>query len=417
MGHDDWEAAAADWLSGLSSQSLRRSRRVVRAIDATHVEIDGQTLINFSSNDYLGLSHHADVIEASCEAVPRMDREREPRRWLPAKHRCMPKLKKRNLQFGSETESAVLLPSGYQANLAAVQTLTIVAERSGKSIRFLLDKLSHASLIDAVRASGAPYRVFPHNGMEKLERLLSEAEAEQIQIVVTESIFSMDGDVAPLKALSLLKLQYSFLLLLDEAHSSGVYGSGGRGLADELQINSPADVSVVTLSKAFGCGGGAVCGSQIFCDALINSARAYIFSTAVPPMVPGALIAGLRVMENEPGLQAQLRVSSRRVREEVAKLKFSPLPNPPPEYRGREKNGLGELANAGSDSPIIPIALGDELRTLQAADQLRSAGHLCIAIRPPTVAPGASRLRITLSAKHSDAEIDALLASLQELQQ
>lgn len=300
----------------------------------------------------------------------------------------------RRLAAWKQTESAILLPSGYQANLAVVQALAAIAEHQGRPIRFLLDKLCHASLIDAVRASSVAFRVFPHNGMVKLGRLLAEADGGQIQVVVTESIFSMDGDAAPLKALSLLKLQYSFLLLLDEAHSSGVYGAAGRGLGDELGIEPPGDVSIVTLSKAFGCGGGAVCGSQVFCDAVVNAARAYIFSTAPPPVIPAALVAGLNVMENEPDLQIRLRASSRWVRERLLRLGF-------------------EISDG--DSPIIPVVLGDAARAVQAAASLYADGQLCVAIRPPTVPPNTSRLRITISAKHSDAELESLVRSLHRL--
>jgi len=393
MSRHDWESAAADWLEQLSVDSLRRARRVVRAIDATHVEVDGQTLVNFSSNDYLGLSHHTAVIAACCEAM-RVHGAGAGAAPLVAGQTPLHAEAEARLAAWKQTESAVLLPSGYQANLAAIQTLANVAKRGGKSLRILMDKLCHASLIDAVRSSDSAFRVFPHNGMEKLQRLLAEGDTGQIQVVVTESIFSMDGDAAQLKALSLLKLQYSFLLMLDEAHSSGVYGSAGRGLADELGLNSLADVSIVTLSKAFGCGGGVVCGSQVFCDALVNSARAYIYSTATPPVIPGALLAGLSVMENEPELQSRLRESSKRIRDNLSRMRFQIPPG---------------------DSPIIAIILGDQNTALNAAEQLRAAGHLCIAIRPPTVAPNTSRLRITISARHTDAELDALLTSLRSL--
>jgi 8-amino-7-oxononanoate synthase len=393
MTRDDWESAAADWLAQLSTASLRRARRVVRALDATHVEIDGQTLVNFSSNDYLGLSHHPAVIAAGVNAIREFGAGAGAAPLVAGQTPLHAEAEAR-LAAWKRTESAVLLPSGYQANLAAIQTLASVAKQSGKSLRILMDKLCHASLIDAVRSSGLAFRVFPHNGVDKLQRLLAEADAGQIQVVVTESIFSMDGDAAKLKALSLLKLQYSFLLVLDEAHSSGVYGLAGRGLADELALNSLADISIVTLSKALGCGGGAVCGSQPFCDALVNGARAYIYSTATPPVVPAALLAGLSVMENEPELQSRLRESAKRIRDNLSRMRFQIPPG---------------------DSPIIAIILGDEDTTLNAAERLRADGHLCVAIRPPTVAPNTSRLRITISARHTDAELDALLTSLRSL--
>jgi 8-amino-7-oxononanoate synthase len=293
------------------------------------------------------------------------------------------------------TEAAVLLPSGYQANLAVVQTLAAVARESGREIRFLIDKLSHASLIDAVRATGATYRVFPHDHLAKLKRLLAEADPAELQVVITESIFSMDGDAADLLGLAELKKAYPFVLMLDEAHASGVYGPGGSGLAAELGLGDIVDVTVITLSKAIGSGGGAVCGSKTFCEALINLARAYIYSTSLPPALAGAAVASVSIMKEEPQHQQRVRMLARGVRDELKK---------------------GSWRIPEGDSPIIPLVLGTESAALQAAEALLSKGLFVLAIRPPTVPRGTSRLRVTLSSDHTDEEVDLLVRELRRIE-
>lgn len=287
-------------------------------------------------------------------------------------------------------EDAVLLPSGYQANLAAVQTLAALGKKQG-GIRFLIDKLAHASLIDAVRGTESEFRIFPHNHLAKVKRLLEDAAPGQLQVVLTESIFSMDGDAADLAGLVKLKQQRPFILVVDEAHGTGVYGQGGAGYATELGLRDQIDVSIVTLSKALGCIGGAVCASRNFVAALVNYSRAFIYSTAVPPWVAAVASAATDVMEDEPERQARVRALAKDVRERL------------------QKTGLNLPAG---DSPIIPIILGDENSALDASARLMQAKLLVPAIRPPTVAKNSSRLRVTLCCEHTEAEIEQLLVEL-----
>ena len=391
MEREAWERGIRQRLDRLAEQHLYRRRVIVQPLDATHVEVDGRRYVNLASNNYLGLSHHPRVIAASAEAARRdgagagasplvtgygpahADAERAIARW-------------------KDSDGAVLFPSGYQANLAAVQTLAALGQDGG--VRFLLDKLVHASLIDAVRESGAPFRVFPHNHLEKLARLLDEADPTQSQVVVTESIFSMDGDVADLRRLAELKRRRPFVLLLDEAHASGVYGTGGAGLAAEAGLAGLAEVTVVTLSKSLGCGGGAVCGSARFCDAVVNLGRAYVYSTGVPPHVAAAAEAAIDVLREEPWRQVRLRELAMRVRSKLA--------------------GGGLVVPAG-DSPIIPILLQSEEAAMAAASRMRDAGLWVVAIRPPTVPRGGSRIRITLSSEHTDDEVESLLTAVADL--
>src|SRR5437763_6666301 len=242
-------------LARRSGEHQLRSRIPVTPIDATHVEIDGRRYVNFASNDYLGLTHHPIVIQAAQEALARYGSGTGASALVSGYHAAHKNAEEAIARWKG-SEAAVLLPSGYQAAHAIVQTLNL------GSVRFLLDKLAHASLIDAVRGSGADFRIFPHNHLEKLGRLLGDATLGQHQVVITESIFSMDGDAADLEGIAALKRKYGFALVLDEAHGSGLYGADGAGYAAEKGLAELVDVSLVTLSKSAGVAGGAVCAGR-----------------------------------------------------------------------------------------------------------------------------------------------------------
>jgi 8-amino-7-oxononanoate synthase len=397
MARPDWEADLERDLARRRDEHLFRRRQVVRPLDATHIEVDGRRYVNFASNNYLGLTHHPRVIEAASHSASALGAGSGAAPLItgygPAHESA-----ERRIATWKGTQAAVLLPSGYQANVAAVQALAAIAEHrgiqsegGGDGVRFLLDKLVHASLVDAVRSTGSPYRIFPHNHLSKLQRLLAEADPGQLQVVVTESIFSMDGDAADLAGLADLKARRPFVLLLDEAHASGVYGEGGAGLAAERGLRDVADVTVVTLSKALGSAGGAVCASTAVCDAVINYGRAYIYSTHLPPAAAAAAEAAIDVIADEPHRQRRVRALAIRVRSE---LRAAGLTLPP------------------GDSPIIPITLGTERAALEAARAMQDQGLWVLAIRPPTVPRGTSRLRVTLCSEHHDDEIAQLVAAL-----
>jgi len=393
MNPGEWERAAQEVLADLTKSQLDRHRRLVTPIDATHVLLEGRTYLNFASNNYLGLSHHPKIVAAIQNAAREFGAGSGASPLItgygPAQEQA-----ERHIASWKGTESAVLLPSGYQANHAAVQTLAAIARKSGRGLRFLLDKLAHASLIDAVRGTGVEFRAFPHNGIAKLERLLSGSEAGQMQVVVTESVFSMDGDTADLNALAELKQRHPFFLLLDEAHATGVYGQAGSGFANESGLRSAVDASVITFSKAMGVSGGAVCGSNVFSDALVNLGRAYVYSTGVPPMIAAGAVAAIAVMQTEPAHQSRVRHLALRLRSELARTNWQ-IPE--------------------GDSPIIPIVIGSEANAIAAAESLRKEGILALAIRPPTVPRGASRLRVTISAAHTDEEIGTLIGAIRGL--
>jgi 8-amino-7-oxononanoate synthase len=393
-------------LGALREAQLLRTRRVVRHIDATHVELDdGRQLVSFAGNDYLALSHHPRVI-AAAEKTLRAEGLGSGASALISGYTRHHAEAERRIAGWKGCEAAVLLGSGYQANVAGVQALASLAAGGGMPgsgddesevsseprprVRFLLDKLVHASLIDAVRGTGLPLRIFPHNGLAKLERLLESAGPHELQVVVTESVFSMDGDRADLPGLAALKRRRPFVLLLDEAHASGVYGPAGAGLAAELGLRDAVDVSVVTLSKALGCFGGAVCGSRVFCDTVVNRGRAYVYATSVPACVAATAVESIDVLRGEPERAARLLGSARRVRSALG------VPGP-------------------ADSPIVPILLGAAGLALSAAAELHAQGFWVPAVRPPTVPRGGSRLRLTLSSAHTDEEVDRLIHAIRRL--
>jgi 8-amino-7-oxononanoate synthase len=385
---DDLDRALNETLSRRRAEYQLRERIVAHPIDSTHIDVGGKRYVNFASNNYLGVTHHPRVLRAIEESLKHGAGSAAA--GLISGYTDVHRSAEQAIARWKGTEACILLPSGYQANIAAVQTLASLG-----NVRFLLDKLVHASLIDAVRSTDAEVRVFPHNNHDKLQRLLREAAASEMQVVITESIFSMDGDAADLGSLARIKKELPFILLLDEAHGSGIYGPSGAGYAAELDLQSIVDISVVTLSKALGCAGGAVCASRAFCDTLLNLGRAYIYSTSVPPMIAAAAQAAVEVCCGEPHRQARVRELARRVRGELI--------------------GAGMSIPSG-DSPITPIILGEEARALDAASALRERDLWVIAVRPPTVPHGSSRLRVTLSCDHTDEEVTKLIDALKQLQ-
>jgi 8-amino-7-oxononanoate synthase len=379
--------AARSFLHDRRSADLLRRRRVVTPVDGVRMQVDGRIVINFAGNDYFGLTRHPKMLAAlQCSTAAGSGSAALISGYTDA-HAAA----EADLARWKGTEAALLLPSGYQANTAAVQTLAALGEAAGRPARFLVDKLAHASLIDAVRGSGNAFRVFPHNGIAKLDRLLTDSPAGVMNVVVTESVFSMDGDTADLASLADLKRRHDFVLLLDEAHGSGVYGQDGAGLAAEKNLTSIVDVTVVTLSKALGLAGGAICGGGAFADAVINAGRAYIYSTAVAPATASLVQTALSILRDEPDRQARLRATAAALRRRLA---------------------AGGLPVTAGDSPIVPIAVSDEAATLAAAASLFDRGFLVGAVRPPTVPRGTSRLRITISSEHDMQMIDQLVSAI-----
>ena len=340
---------------------------------------------NFAANDYLGLSHHPALIEAARAATARRGTGSGASRLVTGTDSAVLALEAA-LAAWKEKEAALVFSSGYAAALGTIPALV------GKGDTVILDKLAHASLIDAARLSGATVRTFRHNDLARLDAVLATI-TDGKKLIVTESIFSMDGDSAPLRELVELKERHGAWLLVDEAHATGLYGVAGAGLIAEAGLSPRVEVVMGTLSKALGSIGGYIAGSRVLIDALINSARSFIYSTALPPGTIAASHAAIDLARSPEG--AALRD---RLRRHIAHFHA----------------GLPAVWKTGSlsSSAVQPLICGEASAALALAAKLRDAGFLIPAIRYPTVPRGSARLRLTLSAAHADKDIEALNQAL-----
>ena len=376
------EEIARTELDAIRARGLLRSLEPLRTPPGAEIELrPGERLINFSSNDYLGLAGDARIAQALAEGARVWGAGAGASRLV-----CGDFLPEHDLERGlaefSRSKAALLFPSGYAANCG------IVPAFAGPEDLVLSDALNHASIIDGCRLSRARVEVYPHADVGAVERGL-RAPARR-RIVVTDAVFSMDGDRAPLRELSALCSAAGALLIVDEAHATGVIGPRGEGLAAEL--GAVADVRMATLSKAFGVAGAYVASTQAVCDLLVNRARPLIFSTALPPALACAAQASLRILVGPEGDDRRARLWS-NARHFAAGLR-----------------ALGLLAR--DDSAIFPVLTGTPERALTMAAHLRELGILAKPIRPPTVPQGTSRIRFAVSAAHTDAHIEAALAAL-----
>lgn len=374
----DWniEGQLEEW----RAQGLWRELRPLddEMADIT-VRSGGREWINFSSNDYLGLANSAEIRAALTDGVAKYGGGSGASRLVCGTHRAHLNLEEALAEFKG-TAAAVTFSSGFAVALGTIPSLV------GPNDTLILDKLCHASLVDAARLSGATIRVFPHNHLEKLERLLSTAKGRVL--VVTESIFSMDGDAAPLREIVTLKEKHGAWLLVDEAHAVGVLGPQGRGLAAELGVDGQIDLQMGTLSKAFGLSGGYLAASRAVVDLLINRARSFVYTTAPPPALAHAAHKALHLIRGDRGdhLRRELHAKVQRL--------------------------IPVVKSKGIQAAILPLILGHEEAAMQTSRELNEAGFLIPCIRFPTVSRGSARLRLTVSAAHTPAQLDALEAAL-----
>ncbi len=381
-------------LEQLRLRSLFRQLRRIDSAQTPPTKCNGQQIINFSSNDYLGLANDPMLRNAAKRAIDEFGVGSGASRLICGTMGPHLDLEKRLACF-KRTESALTFSSGYAAAIGTLSALLT------KDDIVIIDKLAHASLIDGARLSGAKIRVFPHNHTGKLESHLQWAEREDPEarvVVVTESVFSMDGDRAPLREIVAMKKFYGAMLLLDEAHAVGVVGAHGRGLADVEGLTGDVDVQMGTLSKALGVSGGYICGSRELVDLLINRARSFIYSTAPPPALAATAMVALDFLESPAGEERRRKLWS-NIFQFVSAL---------PELLQR----MGEEPA----SAILPLIVGETERAIAAASQLYKRGFLVPAIRYPTVARGSARLRVTISAAHTPDQIVALCNALHEME-
>jgi len=371
-----------DELTSLHEKGLLRSLREVGSPNPPLVTIEGRELLNFSSNDYLGLASHPALAEAATKAIATYGTGSTASRLVCGSLDIYHKLEAA-LAAAKKTEAALSFSNGYATALGTIPAIV------GKGDTVILDKLAHASLIDGARLSGATLRVFPHNDLNKLERLLKTAQGRIL--VVTESVFSMDGDLAPLSEIVALKSNYQALLLLDEAHAVGVLGPNGQGLAEQLDLQNEVDFQMGTLGKALGSAGGYIATTRAWVDFFINKARAFIYSTAPPPSQAAASLAALQLIHTTEGIQLLQKLQAN-----IALL--------------------ATLTNqTASPSPIIPVIIGENAAALAASQSILEDGFLVPAIRYPTVPRNTARLRITLSALHSEEQIQDLANKISSL--
>lgn len=379
-GWNEWLGGAIDTLA---ERDLLRELRPIEPVDAVHVRSRGRELTLFSSNDYLGLSHHPKVRRAVAEAAENGGMGPRGSALVCGYTEAHAALE-RELAELKEAEEALLFPTGFAANMAVISSL------AGPEVAIFSDALNHASIIDGCRLArrrGATLNVYPHADMAALADQLAASDAAR-KLIVTDSVFSMDGDLAPLDELVRLKQAHDALLVVDEAHATLVFGESGGGVAEHFGVADAVDVHVGTLSKAVGALGGFAASSAEMRQWILNRGRAFVFSTAQPVPVVEAARQAVRVAVASPEIRRRLW---RRVEQ------------------------LGERLGRTLTSPIVPVVLGEESRALAASEKLLEKGFHVIAIRPPTVPPGTSRLRVALSAAHTAEDVDQLADILEEL--
>lgn len=388
------------FLQQLDEAESRHVRRRLRRVEPSvpgRIVLDGRTLLNFSSNDYLGLARHPALCERAREWADAYGTGAQASRLVCGNLTPHETIEAKIAQ-AKGTEAAVLLASGWQANAAILPALLRVARARGEP-RVYTDRLNHASLHHGCQAAGVRQIRFLHNDLDHLESLLQAQRLKDdadgtagASFIVTESVFSMDGDRVDVIRLADIARRYDAFVYLDEAHATGVLGPEGMGLA--ALAPSGIDLAMGTFSKAMGSFGAYIAGSRAMCDYLINTCSGFIYTTALPPQVLGAIDAALDLVPTLDDARVKLAARADRLRAGLHRL---------------------GIDTADSSTHIVPAMIGDAQRALEISAALQRAGFLVIAIRPPTVPAGTSRLRIALSAAHGDDDVDALLAALAEI--
>ncbi len=366
-------------LDRINRLGLQRRTRLVEGADGTHVIMGGEKKLLFCSNDYLGIANNNEIKDAAIEATLRYGVGAGASRLVSGTMTLHEKLEERIRSFKG-AEAVLLLNSGYCANMGLITAIT------DRSTEIFSDRLNHASIVDAALVSRAHLRRYPHNDITALEDLLKSSTAAR-KLIITEGVFSMDGDIAPLKEIISLLEPYNALLYLDEAHATGTIGPRGRGTLEALGIapGNPHIIEMGTLGKAFGSFGAFVAGSSALKALLTTKARSFIYTTALPPAICAASIKALDIVDKNPSLVASLQKNASFIRDAL--------------------NAMG-LNTMSSSTQIIPILVGETGRTMEISEELFRNGVFIQGIRPPTVPVGTSRLRITVSAAHSRQDLE-----------
>lgn len=376
-------------LASIRDAGLYRRLRRVDGEQGPTLSLDGREVINFSSNNYLGIANHPALAAAAKAAIDRYGCGSGASRLISGNMALHEELESRLAAFKG-TEAALVFNSGFQANIGVISTL------AGDGDAIFSDALNHASIIDGCRLARARTIVYGHNDLGRLEQALEQARGFRRKLIVTESIFSMDGDEAPLAGIVELAEKYGAAVMVDEAHATGVFGREGAGVVQKLGLGESVLVQMGTLGKALGCFGAYIAGSHGLRDLLINRCRSFIFTTSLPPAVMAMAIAAIDLVQREPDRRDALRHNGHRVRGGLAGLGFQ----------------LG-----GSEGPILPLIIGDAGKCMEFSEALLENGIFAQGIRPPTVPPGTSRLRITLMATHTLEHIDRALEAFKTVKE
>lgn len=383
-------AGALSWidreLAALEAKGLRRTLEPLGGPQGPVVEIGGRRLVNLCSNDYLGLAADPRLVEAAASAARREGAGAGAARLVAGDLPVHGVLERRLAEL-KKTEAALLFSSGYHANAG------VLAALADREDAIFSDRLNHASIVDGCRLSLARTLRYPHCDLAALERLLAETKARR-KLVVTDAVFGMDGDAAPLARIAELCERHAAMLYVDEAHATGILGPTGAGWAEAEGVADRVDALMGTLGKALGSFGAFVAGSARLAEWLTSRARTFVFTTALPPSACGAALAALDVVAAEPERRERLHALAQRMKAGLAELGF-------------------DMARVVA--PIFPVVLGDEAVALEASRRLRARGYFARAIRPPTVPAGTSRLRVSLTAGHTGEQVDGFLSALREV--
>jgi 8-amino-7-oxononanoate synthase len=366
--------------------NLFRTLRQVQSTPSTKIEINGESLINFSSNDYLNLAENKEIINAAIEIIEKYGFTATSSRLISGNLAIHEELETKLANF-KDKQSAIVFPSGYQANIGVISALL----SNEKESCIIMDKLNHASLWDGARFSGKRIFVYNHCDMNFFEKILKRSSKYKVKLAITESVFSMDGDLTPLKDFTYLCQKYGAISMVDEAHSTGVFGREGKGLADVFGVSDKIDVSIGTLSKAFAAQGGFVCGSHKLTRFLINKSRSFIYTTAISPAICAAALKSMEIIKKCNNKRQHLHDISKILKDKLMTLGFNTL---------------------NTRSQIIPIITGTTENTEKISSYLFRHGIYIPAIKPPTVPKGQSRIRLSLSSKHVNDDIEKLCNSL-----
>lgn len=373
-------------LKGLKRLKLERRLRLIESAQSPEIILEGRKVILLCSNNYLGLANSQFLKEAAINAIKKYGVGSGASRLISGNMILHEELETRIAGF-KKTDCALLFNSGYHANIGIIPAMVSEGDL------ILSDELNHASIIDGCRLSKANIIIYPHKDVDFIEKVLKKSKHRK-KLIITDGIFSMDGDIAPLAEIVYLKNKYDFILMVDEAHATGVIGENGRGVVDYFNLNGTVDIMMGTLGKALGCYGAFVATNNIFKKYLINKARSLIFSTSLPPLICASAITAIDIVEKRPGLIKRLHKNVALIKKRLRRL-FHKIPE--------------------NEVPIIPLIIGEEGKTMKICEMLLREGIFIQGLRPPSVPPGTSRLRLTVMATHTEEQLNSVASAIESI--